>query len=69
MKLRKNDYQELKKAGQKAIDAKLAELALAHAKTSLQKMKNDLKNPREPRLIRLAIARLMTMQTELRGAK
>lgn len=69
MKLRKNDYQELRKSGIKAIDAKILELATDYDKTMMSKMKNELKNPRELRVGRLAIARLKTIRTELKELK
>lgn len=64
MKLRKNDYQELRKAGLKAIDAKLTELSAEYAKTTLLKMKNELKNLRQPGAILKAIAKLKTIRAE-----
>ncbi|MFH2085686.1 MAG: 50S ribosomal protein L29 [bacterium] len=69
MKLKKNDYQELRKGGVKAIDTKLAELSGELVKTTIAKMKNELKNLREPGLIRRAIAKLKTIRAELKGAK
>ena len=69
MKLRKNDYQEIIKGGIKAIDAKLLELLADYSKTNMLKMKNELKNLREPGLIRRAIAKLKTMRTQLKGGK
>lgn len=69
MKLRKNDYQELRKSGIKAIDAKILELLTDYDKTMMSKMKNELKNPRELRVGRLAIARLKTIRTELKELK
>lgn len=67
MKLRKNDYLELKKGGIKALDAKLIELAADHVKTTMLKMKNELKNLRDPGLTRRAIAVLKTLRAELKG--
>ncbi len=69
MKLRKNDYQELRKGGIKAIDAKIIELLADYSKTMMSKMKNELKNPRELSLTRLAIARLKTISSELKELK
>ena len=69
MKLRKNDYQELRKGGIKAIDAKLVELANDLDKTKLAIMKNELKNPREARVTRQAIATLKTIRAELKETK
>lgn len=69
MKLRKNDYQELRKGGIKAIDAKLVELAADQSKTLMLKMKNELKNLRESSLTRRAIAKLKTIKAELKGDK
>ena len=69
MKLRKNDYQEIKKGGIKAIDAKILELLADMAKTNMLKMKNELKNLREPGMTRRAIAKLKTMRAELKGDK
>lgn len=65
MKLRKNDYQELRKGGVKAIDAKLLELTLDLGNTQMLKMKNELKNLREPRITVRAIAKLKTIKAEL----
>jgi len=65
-KLRKNDYQELRKAGIATIDAKILELLVEHDKTMMLKMKNELKNPRALAVIRLAIAKLKTIKTELK---
>lgn len=69
MKLRKNDYQELRKGGIKAIDAKIIELLSDYSKTMMSKMKNELKNPREGALTRLAIAKLKTIRAELKESK
>lgn len=69
MKLRKNDYQELRKGGIKAIDAKIIELLSDYSKTMMLKMKNELKNPREGALTRLAIAKLKTIRAELKESK
>jgi hypothetical protein len=55
MKLRKNDYLELRKGGLKAIDAKLLELATKQDETTMLKMKNELKNPREDSVTRRAM--------------
>jgi len=65
MKLRKNDYQELRKGGVKAIDAKLLELTLDLGNTQMLKMKNELKNLRELRITARAIAKLKTIKAEL----
>jgi ribosomal protein L29 len=69
MKLRKNDYTELRKSGLKAIDAKLAELSVDYTKNMVLKMKNELKNLRELAVTRRAIATLKTIRAELKGAK
>ncbi|MFZ2199946.1 MAG: hypothetical protein WAV40_04110 [Microgenomates group bacterium] len=69
MKLRKNDYTELRKGGLKAIDAKLAELSVDYTKTMILKMKNELKNLRALGLTKRAIATLKTIRAELKGAK
>lgn len=69
MKLKKNDYLELRKGGVKAIDAKLAELAGNLTTTKLSQMKNELKNPREASLTRRAIAILKTIRAELKETK
>jgi ribosomal protein L29 len=69
MKLRKNDYQELRKGGIKAIDAKIIDQLADYSKTMMSKMKNELKNPREGALTRLSIARLKTMRAELKELK
>ena len=66
MKLRKNDYQELRKGGVKAIDAKLKELAADYTKTMTSKMKNELKNVREGAPTRRAIAILKTIRAEIK---
>ena len=69
MKLRKNDYQELRKGGIKAIDAKILELLTDYGKTMMLKMKNELKNLREGAQTRLAIAKLKTIRAELKETK
>ncbi len=69
MKLRKNDYQELRKGGLKAIDAKLLELVADLGKTKLSVMKNELKNLREATVTRRAIATLKTIRAELKETK
>lgn len=68
-KLRKNDYLELRKGGIKAIDAKILELSADYDKTMMIKMKNELKNLREPGLTRRAIATLKTIRAELKESK
>lgn len=68
-KLRKNDYQEVRKGGIKAVDAKLAELSTSLAATKLAQMKNELKNPREASVTRRAIAILKTIRAELKELK
>lgn len=67
IKLRKNDYQELRKAGVKAIDAKLAEIKTAMLDSRVSKMKNELKNLKELSNLKVAVAKLMTIKTELKG--
>ncbi len=69
MKLRKNDYQELRKGGLKAIEAKLSELSGELIKIKLLKMKNELKNLREAGLTKRAIATLKTIRAELKESK
>lgn len=69
MKLKHNDYLELRKGGIKAIDAKLVELAASLAATKMMQMKNELKNPREAGLTRRAIATLKTIRAELKESK
>lgn len=69
MKLRKNDYQELRKGGVKAIDAKLVELSVDYTKNTTLKMKNELKNTRELALTRRAIAKLKTIRGEVKEIK
>lgn len=69
MKLRKNDYTTLRAGGQKAVAAKLIELADDYTKTKVLKMKNELKNLRALSSIRRAIATLKTISAELKGAK
>lgn len=66
MKLKKNDYQGLRKAGIKAINAKILELLTDYNKTMLSKMKNELKNLREGALTKRALATLKTIRAELR---
>ncbi len=67
IKLRQNDYQELRKSGVKAIDAKLSELKDELTKTMVSKMKNELKNLKELKNMRSAVAKLKTIRTELKG--
>jgi ribosomal protein L29 len=69
MKLRKNDYLELRKGGVGAIDAKLKELATEMSKTLMLKMKNELKNLRESGTIKMAVAKLKTIRAELKETK
>jgi ribosomal protein L29 len=69
MKLKKNDYLELRKGGVKAVDAKLIELAASLAATKMTQMKNELKNPREAGLTRTSIATLKTISAELKETK
>lgn len=66
MKLRQNDYQELRKGGLQALEAKLHELANEQARVFELKMKNELKNLREGTTIRRAIAKLKTIRAELK---
>jgi len=61
MKLKKNDLQELKKAGNKAIADKLAALSLELAKVSLQAKRGEIKNVHTGKIIRRAIAQLKTL--------
>jgi len=68
-KLRKNDYQELRKGGLKAVSAKLVELKADLDKTLMLKMKNELKNLKEGKITKTAIAKLKTIQAELKGDK
>lgn len=68
-KLRKNDYQELRKGGIAAIDVKILELLSDYKKTMMLKMKNELKNPREASTTRIAIAKLKTIRAELKELK
>lgn len=69
MKLRKNDYLELRKLGIKAIDAKIIELKQDYSKNMILKMKNELKNLRELATTKRAIAKLKTMLAELKETK
>ncbi|PIR99282.1 hypothetical protein COT87_00145 [Candidatus Collierbacteria bacterium CG10_big_fil_rev_8_21_14_0_10_44_9] len=69
IKLRKNDYQELRKGGIAAIDAKILELVADYGKTMMLKMKKELTNLRASSITRIAIAKLKTIRTELKGAK
>ncbi len=69
MKLRKNDYLELRKLGIKAIDAKIIELKQDYSKNMILKMKNELKNLRELATTKRAVAKLKTMLAELKETK
>ena len=69
MKLRKNDYLELRKSGIAAIDAKILELRLDIQANEMLKMKNELKNTSAIALSRTAIAKLSTIKAELKEAK
>lgn len=69
MKLKKNDYIELRKSGLAAIQAKMTELRVEYGKLRELKMKNELKNFREPALVRRAIAKLMTIAGQLKESK
>jgi ribosomal protein L29 len=69
MKLKKNDYLELRKAGLAAIQSKMTELRLEYGKLRELKMKNELKNFREPAIVRRAIAKLMTIAGQLKESK
>jgi ribosomal protein L29 len=68
-KLRKNDYIDFRKGGIKAIDVKILELLADYSKTMMLKMKNELKNLREPGMTRRAIATLKTIKSELKETK
>jgi ribosomal protein L29 len=69
MKLKKTDYLELRKAGLAAIQSKMTELRAEYGKLRELKMKNELKNFREPALVRRAIAKLMTIAGQLKESK
>lgn len=69
MKLKKNDYIELRKSGLAAIQAKLVELRAEYGKLRELKMKNELKNFREPSGVRRMIAKLMTIAGQLKESK
>ena len=69
MKLRKNDYLELRKLGIKAINAKIIELKQDYSKNMILKMKNELKNLRELATTKRAVAKLKTMLAELKETK
>lgn len=69
MKLKKNDLSELRKGGPAALSAKLVELRSEYAKLLRLKMKNELKNLREPALVRRAIAKVMTVIDEFKEIK
>lgn len=69
MKLRKNDYLELRKGGIKAIDAKILELLADYGQTMMLKMKNELKNLRQGSVIRASLAKLKTIRAELKESK
>ena len=66
MKLRKNDFSELKKGGRKAVTSKLAELSHALLDLSSRQMKKELKNVRETKILRRSMARLHTLAFELK---
>ncbi|MFH1244790.1 MAG: hypothetical protein V1487_04455 [bacterium] len=69
MKLRKNDLLEIKKGGRIAILARLAEFKVERAKLAGLKMKTELKNLREPKIIRRAVAELHTLLSQLKETK
>lgn len=69
IKLRKNDYLELRKAGVVAIDAKLSQLKEEIINTTVLKMKNELKNLKELKIMKSAVAKLKTIRAELKGEK
>ena len=69
LKLKKNDFIELRKGGLAAIQTKITELRSEYGKLTELKMKNELKNFREPALIRRATAKLMTIAGELKESK
>ena len=69
MKLRKNGLLEIKKGGLTAIVAKLTQLQVERAKLAGLKMKNELKNLREPKVIRRAIAQLQTLISQVKEIK
>ena len=69
LKLKKNDFIELRKGGLAAIQTKITELRSEYGKLTELKMKNELKNFREPALIRRAIAKLMTIAGQLKESK
>lgn len=69
LKLRKNDLIELKKGGLVALAAKLKELQVESLRLAGLKMKNELKNLREPSIIRRATAQLKTIAGQLKESK
>ena len=69
MKLRKNDYIDLRKGGLTAVAAKLVELQDELHKSLVSKMKNELKNMKEQKNLKNAISKLKTIEHELRGQK
>ncbi|KKU46166.1 MAG: hypothetical protein UX62_C0001G0013 [Microgenomates group bacterium GW2011_GWA2_46_7] len=69
MKLRKNDLLEIQKGGKVAILAKLVEFKAERAKLAGLKMKNELKNLREPKIIRRAVAELHTLLSQIKETK
>lgn len=69
IKLRKNDYLELRKAGVVAIDAKLSQLKEEIIHSTVLKMKNELKNLKELKIMKSAVAKLKTIRAELKGEK
>lgn len=69
MKLKRNDFIELRKSGLSAMKAKLLELHAEYDKLVQLKMKNELKNLREPGAVRRAIAKIMTIAGQLKESK
>lgn len=69
MKLRKNDLIELRKGGKAMLETKLGELKTAYLKVENARLHNELKNLREPSLIRRSIAKVMTIIAELKETK
>lgn len=69
MKLKRNDFIELRKGGIDVLTAKLAELKIEYVKLTSAKLHNELKNVRELGAVRLAIARVKTIVSELKEIK
>lgn len=65
MKLKRNDFVELRKGGLQALTAKLEELKVQYVQLTSNKLHNELKNVRELAALRRAIAKIKTMMSEV----